>query len=383
MNNTPQKNNFSMERFLAIIKKEFIQMRRDRLTFAMMVVIPLIQLALFGYAINTNPKHLPAVVISADNSLFARSLVESFSNSEYFKVDPKPVNEKEARSLLDTGKTQFIITIPVDFSRKLIRNEKPALLVEMDATDPSATSNVVGAIENINQSGLNHDLIGPLAYLKTQSPAFDIRIHRNFNPEVNTQYNVVPGLMGVILTMTMIMMTGLAITRERERGTMENLLATPVNPLEVMMGKIIPYIFVAYIQVSMIIIASKFLFKVPMEGSILLLLFCVLIFALANLCVGIAFSTFAKNQMQAMQMTYFFFLPSLLLSGFMFPYRGMPLWAQWLGEVFPLTHFLRIIRGILLKGNGIKEIVGEVFAMLLFAVVVTLLGYKRYRRTLD
>jgi ABC-2 type transport system permease protein len=378
-------NHFSTQRFMAIVVKEFIQMRRDRLTFAMMIVIPLVQLALFGYAINTNPKALPTAIVDADNSIFTRSIVQSLKNSSYFDVSQPPVNEKTAKQFLQQGKVQFVLTIPVNFSRQLLRGEKPNLLIEADATDPAATSNAVTALASLNQIALSHDLNNGLQYLQAEqnTAPFEVILHRNYNPEIITQYNIVPGLMGVILTMTMIMMTGLAIARERERGTLENLLATPVNPLEVMLGKIIPYILVGYFQVFIVLLAASFLFHVPMEGSIILLLCSVFVFVTANLAVGILFSTIAKNQMQAMQMTYFFFLPSLLLSGFMFPFRGMPSWAQALGEILPLTHFLRIVRGILLKGNGILDVLPQILAMLLFMIVVILLGLKRYRRTLD
>jgi ABC-2 type transport system permease protein len=382
---TRNQNPFSWQRFTAIVIKEFIQMHRDRLTFAMMIVIPLVQLALFGYAINTNPKSLPTAVVSADNSIFSRSIIQSLKNSSYFAIESHTVNSDQAKQLLHLGKVQFVLSIPVDFSRKLLRGEKPSLLMEADATDPAATSNAVTALTNLNQIALKHDLNNGLQYLdadKNTAP-FEVILHRNYNPEIITQYNVVPGLMGIILTMTMIMMTGLAIARERERGTLENLLATPVNPLEVMLGKIIPYILVGYFQVFLVLIAANFLFHVPMEGSLFLLLCTVFVFVTANLSVGILFSTIAKNQMQAMQMTYFFFLPSLLLSGFMFPFRGMPNWAQTLGEILPLTHFLRIVRGILLKGNGTFDVLPQVLAMLLFLIVVILIGLKRYRRTLD
>lgn len=379
-----QNNPFSYQRFTAIVIKEFIQIHRDRLTFAMMLVIPLVQLALFGYAINTNPKALPTALVNADNSVFSRSIIESLKNSSYFSIQTPSVNEKTGKELLELGKVQFVLTFPVDFSRKLMRGEKPSILMEADATDPAATSNAVTALTSLNQVALNHDLHNGLEYLIPQNTApFDIILHRKYNPEIITQYNIVPGLMGIILTMTMIMMTGLAIVRERERGTLENLLATPVNPLEVMLGKIIPYILVGYFQVFLVLLAAYFLFHVPMEGSIFLLLCTIFVFITANLSVGILFSTIAKNQMQAMQMTYFFFLPSLLLSGFMFPFRGMPNWAQILGDILPLTHFLRIVRGILLKGNGIFDVFPAVAAMLLFMVVVILIGLKKYRRTLD
>lgn len=370
-------------RLWAIVLKEFVQMRRDRITFAMMVGIPVMQLILFGFAINTDPKRLPTVVFDASQSAYSRSLVASLENSGYFDVLTPPATVAEARQAMAIGEVQFIVSIPPDFSRNLVRGEKPVLLLEADASDPSATGNAISALASLNQSALQHDLKGPLARFGSTAPPFEIRVHRNYNPEGITQYNIVPGLMGTILTMTMIMMTGMAMTRELERGTMENLLAFPVHPLEVMIGKILPYIMVGYIQVTVILVAAYFLFSVPIAGSLLLLLACVLVFLAANLTVGMMFSTIAKSQLQAMQMTFFFFLPSMLLSGFMFPFRGMPQWAQVIGEGLPLTHFLRIVRGIMLKGNGWAETWPNVWPLLVFMVVVMLIGLKRYRKTLD
>ncbi|MBI1284544.1 MAG: ABC transporter permease subunit [Thiobacillus sp.] len=370
-------------RLWAIVLKEFVQMRRDRITFAMMVGIPVMQLILFGFAINTDPKRLPTVVFDASPSAYTRSLVASLENSGYYDVLPPPETVAEAREAMAIGEVQFIVSIPPDFSRQLVRGEKPALLLEADASDPAATGNAISALANLNQSALQHDLKGPLARLGTAPPPFEIRIQRNYNPEGITQYNIVPGLMGTILTMTMIMMTGMAMTRELERGTLENLLAFPVHPLEVMIGKILPYIIVGYIQVTVILVAAYFLFDVPIAGSLPLLLACVLVFLAANLTVGMMFSTIAKSQLQAMQMTFFFFLPSMLLSGFMFPFRGMPHWAQIIGEGLPLTHFLRIVRGIMLKGNGWAETWPNVWPLLVFMGVVMLIGFKRYRKTLD
>ena len=374
---------FSWNRFMAIVVKEFIQMRRDRLTFAMMVGIPMMQLILFGFAINSDPKHLPTAVLSADNSVFSRSLVQALQNSEYFSVVKQVRSEAEADQLLTEGDVQFVLNIPANFSRQLQRGEHPVVLLEADATDPSATGSAIAAVNQLAQSALSRDLQGPLQFLQNKPTAFELRIHRRYNPEGITQYNIVPGLMGVILTMTMIMMTGLAVTRERERGTMENLLATPVRPVEVMVGKIVPYILVGYIQVTLILLASRLIFNVPMLGSLFLLYGVVLIFIAANLAVGVTFSTIAKNQMQAMQMTFFFFLPSLLLSGFMFPFRGMPQWAQNLGSALPLTHFLRMVRGILLKGNGVVETLPHLIPLFLFLLVVVALGLRPYRKTLD
>ncbi len=370
-------------RLWAIVLKEFVQMRRDRITFAMMVGIPVMQLILFGFAINTDPKRLPTVVFDASQSAYSRSFVASLENSGYYDVLTPPDSVADARQAMAIGEVQFIVSIPPDFSRQLVRGEKPVILLEADASDPSATGNAISALNNLNQSALQHDLKGPLAPLGSAPPPFEIRVQRNYNPEGITQYNIVPGLMGTILTMTMIMMTGMAMTRELERGTLENLLAFPVHPLEVMIGKILPYIMVGYIQVTVILVAAYFLFDVPIAGSLILLLACVLVFLAANLTVGMMFSTIAKSQLQAMQMTFFFFLPSMLLSGFMFPFRGMPHWAQVIGEGLPLTHFLRIVRGIMLKGNGWAETWPNVWPLLVFMTVVMLIGFKRYRKTLD
>jgi ABC-2 type transport system permease protein len=374
---------FSWSRFAAIVVKEFIQMRRDRLTFAMMVGIPLIQLILFGFAINFDPKHLPTAVLSADNSIFARSFVRSLENSGYFQVLFEPRTEAEVEYLLTSGEVQFVVTIPENFARKLVRGERPVLLVEADATDPIATANAIATLNMLSLTALNRDLQGSLESLQGKDPPFELRVHRRYNPEGITAYNIVPGLLGVILTMTMVMMTGLAVTRERERGTIENLLATPVRPFEVMTGKIIPYIMVGYSQVALILLALWLIFGVPIQGSLALLSLSVLLFVVANLMVGITFSTLAKNQMQAMQMTFFFFLPSLLLSGFMFPFRGMPGWAQALGEILPLIHFLRLVRGILLKGNGLAEVLPHLWPIALFLLAAAVVGLKRYRKTLD
>ena len=374
---------FNLQRFWAIVLKEFIQMRRDRLTFGMMVGIPMVQLILFGYAINSNPKHLPTAVYAADNSPFARTIVWGLRNSSYFDLTREAHSAAEIQNWLAEGKVQFAVTVPVDFSRQLLRGEKPDLVLEADATDPSAVGFAQAAVSVLATTVINRDLTGPLTRRQATAPPFNLIFHQHYNPESISQYNIVPGLIGVMLTMTMIIITGLAITRERERGTMENLLSTPVHPGEVIIGKIVPYIMVGYVQVTLVLLAAKFLFNVPMLGSVLLLLLLVLLFIVANLAVGITFSTIAKNQLQAVQMAFFFFLPSLLLSGYMFPFRGMPGWAQDLGECLPLTHFLRVVRGILLKGNGLAECAPDLWPIALFVAVVLAIGIKRYRQTLD
>ena len=366
-----------------MVVKEFVQMRRDRLTFGMMIGIPLIQLVLFGFAINADPKYLPTAVLLADHGPQGRTLLYAIQNSDYFEFVRQVRTESEAHDVLARGEVQFVVNIPENFTRDLLRGDRPAVLVEADATDPAATSNAIGSLRTLLTTALQNDLKGPLAFLAGTDGPIDLRIHARYNPEAITYYNIVPGLMGVVLTMTMVMITGLAITRERERGTMENLLSMPTRPFEVMIGKIIPYILVGYIQVGLILLAAHVLFHVPMLGNLGLLLVVALVFIAANLAMGITFSTVAQNQLQAMQMSFFFFLPSILLSGFMFPFRGMPHWAQALGEVLPLTHFLRIVRGILLKGNSLDDIVLQLWQIALFAAIALTIGVMRYRQTLD
>ncbi|HVS57220.1 MAG TPA: ABC transporter permease [Casimicrobiaceae bacterium] len=374
---------FSFSRWLGIVGKEFIQLKRDRLTFGMIVGIPVVQLILFGFAINSDPKHLPTAALIADRGEFSRSILAGLKNSSYFEYIGEAANEQESDRMLATGEAQFVVTIPADFSLRLVRGERPALLLEADATDPSATGNAIAAVNQLAQTVLAHDLTGPLAPLAGSAGAFEVRVHARYNPEAITQYNIVPGLMGVILTMTMVMMTGLAITRERERGTMENLLATPATVLEVMTGKIVPYVLIGLIQVTLVLTLAQLLFGVPIHGSLTVLYLAVLVFIAANLTLGLTFSSLARNQLQAMQMTFFFFLPSMLLSGFMFPFRGMPKWAQGIGEALPLTHFLRVVRGVLLKGNGWPEVIPETWPIALFGVVVIAIGLRTFRSTLD
>jgi len=374
---------FSLSRWWGIITKEFIQLKRDRLTFGMIIGIPVMQLLLFGFAINADPKNLPAAVLSADNSPYARSFIRAMENSGYFRMVRQVENEAEAEELLAHGEVQFVATIPEDFSRKLARGERPQLLIEADATDPGATNNAISALQQLAATALVRDLGGTLADLNATAPPIDLRVHRRYNPEGVTAYNIVPGLLGTILTMTMVLMTGLAMTRERERGTFENLLSTPALPFEVMTGKIVPYILIGLIQVTLIFLAARFVFGVPMKGNLLLLYAVVVLFIAANLTLGITFSSIAKNQLQAMQMTFFFFLPSILLSGFMFPFRGMPEWAQWLANALPLTHFLVLVRGIMLKGNELGELWPHIWPIVAFMLAVILLGLRFYKRTLD
>jgi ABC-2 type transport system permease protein len=374
---------FSLARAYAIALKEFVQMRRDRLTFAMIVGIPIAQVLLFGFVINTDPKALPTAVVDYDRSEFTRSIVQSLANTGYFDIVPAAPGVSAADEMLARGDIQFAVVFPAGFSRELLRGERPSVMVAADAIDPSATGNALAALAQTGTMALTHDLTGPLARLAPGPAPFSLDVQRRYNPEGITQYNIVPGLLAVILQMTMVMMTAFAITRERERGTYEGLLATPVLPLELMTGKIAPYIVVGIIQSALILAAAKLLFGVPMVGSLGLLGLTMMLYIAALLGLGYAISTLAANQLQAMQMTFFFFLPTMLLSGFMFPFRGMPQWAQWLGEAFLATHFLRIVRGVLLKGNGLDQVAPHTWPIAVFMVAVVALARWRYRQTLD
>ncbi|MCX7125121.1 MAG: ABC transporter permease [Gammaproteobacteria bacterium] len=374
---------FSFPRMYAILRKEFFQMKRDHISVGMILIIPLIQLVLFGFAINTNPKHLPTALVSSDNSVFSRTLVRALENTDYFRVIAQSNTIEEANKLLAEGKVLFVVTIPSNFTSRFLRGHHPEISIEADATDSVAVTSALNAVNGLTPRVFNRWLTGNLSDLKEPNSQINYVIHAKYNPEAITQYNIVPALMGVVLTMTLVMVTSMAITRERERGTMESLLATPVLPLEVMVGKIVPYIIVGYVQMFLILIAAMFLFHIPIQGSLCLLILSALPFIAANLSVGLTFSSIARNQLQAMQMAFFFFLPSILLSGFMFPFYGMPRWAQMIGEALPLTYFIRIIRGIVLKGNSFALIWPSIWPMCIFMVIVLLIAVKRYRRTLD
>ncbi len=372
-----------MQRLMAIISKEFIEMRRDRATFGMILAIPLMQLIIFGYAINNNPRYLPTAIVNDDETNFTRRILVSMENSTYFQFISPAVSEEEAHELLKRGQVQFVVNFPPNFTDNLVKGLSPPLLLEADASDPAATSRAVAVFTELPYLTLKEELVGPLKRLNAKSLPYTPVVHTLYNPLAISAYNIVPGLLGVVLTMTMVVVTALVITREYERGTMENLLATPLRPLEIMIGKIIPYIIVGYAQTLLILIFARFLFGVPMQGSIILLLFLCLPFIAANLVMGLTFSTVASNQLQAVQSAMFFFLPSILLSGFMFPFRGMPEWAQWVGSVLPLTHFLVIVRGILLKGNTFFDVWYEIIPILAFTFVAMLIGFKRFKQTLD
>ena len=375
--------NFSPRRIWAILVKEILQMRRDRLTLGMILGVPLMQLFLFGFAINLNPHDLPAAIAINDPGPLARSIVAGLANSSYFKIVEQTNDPAHARRLLQEGKVLFVVEIPPNFSRDIVRGDHPDLLIETDATDPAAGSFAIAAFNQLATTALRDDLVGPLAARAQGPPPFNPVQHLLYNPESNTQYNVVPGLLAVILTMTMVLMTCLALTRERERGTYENLLAMPATPLEIMIGKIAPNVLVGMVQSTIVLAMARYIFAVPFLGSLPLLAVGVTIFIIANLAVGYTFSTIAENQLQAMQMTMFFLLPAILLSGFAFPFMGMPAWARVIGEILPATHFLRIVRGILLKDNGMPEIWQDLWPLFLFTFVAGSLALLRFRRTLD
>uniref|UniRef100_A0A9E7ZP89 ABC transporter permease n=1 Tax=Bosea sp. NBC_00436 TaxID=2969620 RepID=A0A9E7ZP89_9HYPH len=376
---------FSSRRLGAMLAKEFVQMRRDRITFAMMLAVPIVQLLLFGYAINNDPRGLPAAILALGQDQYTRAVVSALEVSNYYRFGERPQSAAEAESLMAKGEISFLVTIPSDFGARVERADQPRILVEADATDPAAASGAVSALGTIASRALlraqgREPVTDPAG---ASGDGLSFVIHRRYNPENITQYNIVPGLLGVILQMTMVMMTAMALTREIERGTMENLLAMPATAGEIMLGKVLPYLAVGAVQVVIVLGAAKLLFAVPFLGGLGLLLTCVLIFVLALVLLGYTISTMARTQLQAMQLTFFFFLPSLMLSGFMFPFAGMPGWAQTLGEFFPLTHFLRIIRAIMLKGAGLSDIGDEVFYLSLFVPAFAGLALMRFRSTLD
>jgi ABC-2 type transport system permease protein len=373
----------SASRVMAVLAKEFTQLLRDRLTYAMILAIPIVQLLMFGYAINGDPKHLPTAVLVQDQGQFSRSILASLDNSDYFRIVADARNPAELNEMIQRGQVQFAITIPGDFSRRVIRHENAQILVEADASDPAATGGAIGALASLPQNALMHDLEGPIAAATPAAPPFEVVIQRRYNPEGITAYNIVPGLLAIVLSMTLVMMTSLAVTREVERGTMETLLATPVRPIEVMIGKLTPYVLVGMIQATVIITVARLLFGVPMQGGWAALIVGLFLFIVGSLSLGFLISTVARNPLQAMQMSMFHMLPAILRSRFLFPYRGMPDWAQWIGTVIPVTHMLRVVRGAMLKGAGISEALTSLGALALFVAIVAGLAMMKYRTTLD
>jgi ABC-2 type transport system permease protein len=373
-------NRFSFARLAALLRKESIQVIRDAMTLRMIIAIPIMQLFLFGYAINSDPKHLPAGLLSVEDSKYERTIAAALTNSGYYDLRLLK-SEREADYGLASGDLMFVVEMPPGFDRAVDRGESPSVLIDADATDPTAIGNAVAALQQA-VSAINRDL-PPIRQVQPQTPPFQFVVHARYNPEQLTVLNIVPGLICIVLTFSTLFVTTLAITRERERGTMENLLAMPVRPIEVMIAKIVPYVVIGYVQVAMILIASVAFFQLPIRGSLPLLLGALGVFIASNLALGVTFSTVAANQMQAVQLAQFTLMPSIMLSGFMFPFRGMPVWAQAIGQVFPTTHAMRIVRGMLLKGNGWNEIAPEMWPMALFTVVVIVFAVWRYRETLD
>ncbi|KTD40252.1 ABC transporter permease [Legionella parisiensis] len=375
----------SLTRLGGLIRKEFILVSRDRGTIAMLVILPIMLLILFGFAIEFDPKHLPTTIISYDNSPLTRSYVSSLEASGYFKVIYEGFDENKRNEDFANGKISFAFTIPPNFTRKYVRNENPQLLVEIDGSDPgSSASALSNALPILNQTLDRFNKQG-LGFSSTthSNRSVDLITHRLYNESNISSYNIVPGLIGVLLTLTLVMLTSTAITSEKETGTMEMLLSTPLKPLEIILGKVIPYIVLGYLQLTSILIFGKVLIHIPTEGSILLLYIAVAPFLIANLMVGMIFSTIARLPMQAMQLSVFFQLPSMFLSGYIFSFYGMPTWAQFLGYCLPMTYFTRIARGILLKGNTLSQIVPNILPILLIAFILIILTGKIFRTKLD
>lgn len=370
-------------RLFALLRKEMIQMRRDRITFAMMLGVPLMQLLLFGFAINSDPKGLPTALVAPTEDRFTRAIVSALELTGYYRFTYPHASAPEAEALITRGAVAFVVTIPSDFGRRVMRGDQPQILIEADATDPSVASGAISTLGTVAAEALLRETGAEAQAAEAAAARLQVVVHRRYNPEGITQYNIVPGLLGVILQMTMVMMTSMALTREIERGTMENLLSMPATPLEIMLGKVLPYLLVGAVQVVVVLTASKLIFGVPFIGSLGLLLTGVFVFVAALVILGYLISTASRTQMQAMQLTVFFFLPSLLLSGFMFPYRGMPGWAQALGEIFPLTHFLRLIRAVMLKGADHAGVAQPMAALVVFVFAYATLALLRFRRTLD
>nr|WP_321524930.1 ABC transporter permease [uncultured Cohaesibacter sp.] len=370
---------FSFTRLFALLAKEMTQMMRDRITFGMMIGIPLVQLALFGFAINTDPKQLPSALVTTSQDQFTRAIVSALEVTGYYRFDYVGIPESQADELMLEGRVSFVVTIPSDFSKRVLRGDEPQILIEADASDPAASSGAVSTLATVAKQAFEREL----GKNQNEASSVDIVVHRRYNPEGISQYNIVPGLLGVILQLVMVMMTAMALTREVERGTMENLLAMPATPFEIMLGKILPYLAVGAVQVIIILVAAKLVFHVPFVGSIWLLITGILIFISSLVLIGYFISTIAGSQMQAMQMSFFFFLPSLMLSGFMFPFKGMPHWAQMIGEIFPLTHFLRIVRGVMLKGADLEAMRTPMLALIGFTILLIIFSLARFRKTLD
>ncbi len=373
----------SWARIAAVFLKELVQMRRDKMTFGIMLAMPIVQLILFGYAINTDPRHMPAVIEMREDGPLTRAFLASLHASSYVDIVAIVTNGEDGDKLLRSGEANFLISIPEGFERRLVRGERPQILLAADASDPVAAGGAIAAIQQVAQSAFAPSFEGPLAGLARAPPPYEIVVHRRYNPAGVSAFNIVPALLGIILTMTMVMITSIALTRESERGTMENLLATPIRPIEVMIGKTTPYVLVGALQVGIVLLMAHFLFRIPFTGSPLAFTIGVALFIFANLMLGYVISTIARTQMQAMQTAFFVFLPSILMSGFMFPFKAMPMWAQWIGEALPITHFLRIVREVVLKDAGMGDITNDLGPLAIITLVLASIALLRFRSTLD
>jgi ABC-2 type transport system permease protein len=373
---------FSLRRFGAVLYKEFIQMRRDRVTFAMMIGLPIIQLMLFGFAINADPRNLPTLVEMGDDGPLTRAVISGMQQSGYFDFRGPVAGVAAGEEALRRGEANFVVVIPQNFERDVVRGRSPELLIAADASDPSAVGGAAAALSGIVNVAIRETLEGPLRANAGPTP-FSVVVHREYNPEGKTSTNIVPGLLAIILSMTMVMITAVAIVKESERGTMEMLIATPARPLEVMLGKILPYVFVGYVQAVVFLLAASIVFGVPFEGSWLAFFIGFNLFIVVNLALGFLISTVARSQMQAMQLSFFTILPSILLSGFMFPFAGMPGWAQFLGTGVPATHFLRVVRAVMLKGGDVADVSSEFMALGVILLAISGIAMLRYRQTLD
>lgn len=374
------------KRLRALVIKEFIQMRRDRLTLAMMLLLPLVQLAVFGFAINTDVKHVPMVVIDRSLSRQSRELIQAFTNSEYFDLVATVDKEAELADQVDRGLVKVGLVIPPDYAKNLSRGLPAKVQVLVDATDPiiasSALANSQGIANYLSLPILYRHLERGTSYRPPDLPV-TMEIRAWYNPDLVTSHYIVPGLIGVILTMTMMMITSMAIVKERETGTLEQLITTPLRPVELMLGKIIPYMVVGYVQVTIALLVGVLVFKVPVRGSITALYTVAFFFILCYLGLGLLISTVSGNQQQAMQVSFFIFLPTILLSGFMFPRAGMPEPAQYLGLVMPLTYFLEILRGIILKGVGLGVLMRFIAPMIVLMICFFSLAVIRFQRRMD
>jgi ABC-2 type transport system permease protein len=371
------------ERLRSIFWKEFIQMRRDRATLGMMLGIPVIQLMLFGYAVNMDVRHLPATVLDYSHTQESRSLIQRFEATGNFRLTRATDSYEEALRLVDRGSARAAIVIPADFARRMKRGGPAQVQVLVDASDPTVSQNAIAAAQLVGQS-VNLEIVSSLAGpLARTVPPLDVRVRPLYNPALKTAIFIVPGIIGVLLSNMLIIITAMAIVREREAGTLEQLIVTPLSRTEIMLGKIAPYVVVGYVQMTAVLVLGSILFQVPIRGSLLTIYLIAFLFIVASLGLGLFVSTLARTGAQAIQSSFFFLLPNIMLSGFMFPREGMPAFAQALGWAIPLTYFLQILRGVILKGVGIAELWPQALALVGFAVLFFTFAVQRFHKTLD